>query len=114
MVERQRTWVAHHGGGVVEGRDIGTVVLPDAPLKVFITASDTVRARRRHLDEAVGALHVTEAAVRAQIARRDEADATLGRALRPEHAAPDAVVIDTTDRDAEDVIAEVVRLAEAA
>ncbi len=47
LVDRQRAWVRQHGGGVVEGRDIGTVVLPDAPLKVFITARDDVRAARR-------------------------------------------------------------------
>ena len=52
LVERQRAWVREHGGGVVEGRDIGTVVLPDAPLKVFITARDDVRAARRQRDEA--------------------------------------------------------------
>ena len=55
LVDRQRAWVAEHGGGVVEGRDIGTVVFPDAPVKVFITASDAERARRRGLDEAAAA-----------------------------------------------------------
>jgi cytidylate kinase len=114
MVEQQRGWVAHHGGGVVEGRDIGTVVLPEAPVKVFLTARDDVRARRRQGDEASAARNVDVTAVRDAIAARDDADATLGRALRPEQAAADAVVIDTTDRKAEDVIAEVVRLAEVA
>jgi cytidylate kinase len=112
MVEQQRGWIAHHGGGVVEGRDIGTVVLPEAPVKVFLTARDDVRARRRHGDEASAARDVDVTAVQKAIAARDQADATLGRALRPEQAAADAVVIDTTDREADDVIAEVVLLAE--
>ena len=55
LVDRQRAWVAEHGGGVVEGRDIGTVVLPDAPVKVFITARDDVRAARRQRDEVAAA-----------------------------------------------------------
>jgi cytidylate kinase len=50
LVARQRAWVARHGGGVVEGRDIGTVVFPDATVKVFLVASDEERARRRHRD----------------------------------------------------------------
>ncbi len=52
LVARQRAWVEEHGGGVVEGRDIGTVVFPGAPVKVFLTASDEERAKRRQLDEA--------------------------------------------------------------
>jgi cytidylate kinase len=114
MVQRQRDWVTAHSGGVVEGRDIGTVVLPDAPVKVFLTARDDVRAERRRGDEAAAARHVDVGAVRESMAARDEADATLGRALRPEQAAEDAIVIDTTERAADDVIAEVVRRAEAA
>ena len=108
LVERQRAWVAEHGGGVVEGRDIGTVVFPDAPVKVFITATDTERARRRGLDEAAAARDTQVEDLRRAMAARDQADASLGRALRPEDAAPDALVIDTTDRDAAAVVAEIV------
>jgi cytidylate kinase len=82
--------VEEHGGGVVEGRDIGTVVLPDADLKVFLTASDEERARRRHQE-------VTELAVEqvaSDLARRDHLDST--RATSPLRAAEDAVVVDTT------------------
>jgi CMP/dCMP kinase len=96
LVQRQREWVARHGGGVVEGRDIGTVVFPDAPLKVFLTASEEERARRRQRDEADAARDIDLDRTRDQLARRDSADDTLGRATRPENAAPDAVVIDTT------------------
>jgi cytidylate kinase len=112
LVERQRAWVEHHGGGVVEGRDIGTVVLPDAPLKVFITARDDVRAARRQRDEADARRAVEAHAVRDALNQRDRADGTLGRATRPEDAAPDAVVIDTSDVTAEEVIADLVARAE--
>ncbi len=112
LVERQRSWVQQHGGGVVEGRDIGTVVLADAPLKVFITARDEVRAARRQRDEAAAERAVEVDAVRDALDRRDRADGTLGRATRPEDAAPDAVVVDTSDVTADEVIAELVARAE--
>jgi cytidylate kinase len=111
LVARQRAWVAQHGGGVVEGRDIGTVVLPDAPLKVFITARDDVRAARRQRDEAAAQRAVQADTVRDALNRRDQADGTLGRATRPEDAAADAVVIDTSDVTAEEVIADLVERA---
>lgn len=97
MVRRQRAWAAERGGGVVEGRDIGSVVFPDAELKVYLTASDEVRARRRAAERA-GA--DTEA-VAAAIARRDRLDAT--RAASPLVVPEGAVVIDTTDRTVADV-----------
>jgi CMP/dCMP kinase len=111
LVERQRAWIAQHDGGVVEGRDIGTVVLPEATVKVFLTARDDVRARRRSADEAAASRPADVATIADAIAARDTADSSLGRAVRPEQAAADAVVIDTTMRDADDVIAEVVRRA---
>jgi cytidylate kinase len=114
LVERQRAWVHEHGGGVVEGRDIGTVVLPDAPLKVFITARDEVRAARRQRDEAAAQRAVEAAAVRDALSRRDRADGTLGRATRPEDAAADAFVVDTSDVTADEVIADLVGRAEQA
>jgi cytidylate kinase len=114
LVDRQRAWVEQHGGGVVEGRDIGTVVLPDAPLKVFITARDDVRAARRQRDEVAAQRAVEAAAVRDALNQRDRADGTLGRATRPEDAAPDAVVIDTSDITDDVVIADLVARAERA
>jgi CMP/dCMP kinase len=111
LVDRQRSWVRKHDGGVVEGRDIGRVVLPDAPLKVFITARDDVRAARRQRDEHAASRPAEVHHVRDALSERDRADATLGRATRPEDAAPDAVVIDTSDRTAADVIAEIVERA---
>lgn len=106
LVERQRAWVADHGGGVVEGRDIGTVVFPGAALKVFLEASDEERARRRQRDEETAARAAELADVRAALARRDTLD--RGRVASPLRAAHDAVVIDTTGRSVEEVVAEVV------
>jgi cytidylate kinase len=111
LVARQRAWVAAHDGGVVEGRDIGTVVLPDAPLKVFLTARDDVRAARRHRDEQAADRAADVDAVRSAIDARDTADASLGRALRPEDAAADALVLDTTSMSIDDVVALLVERA---
>jgi cytidylate kinase len=93
LVERQRAWVAEHGGGVVEGRDIGSVVFPSASVKVYLTASHSERARRRG-DEAPES-----------VAKRDLLDG--GRAVSPLVAASDAHVLDTTDRAIDDVVEEV-------
>jgi cytidylate kinase len=112
LVARQREWVATHGGGVVEGRDIGTVVFPDAPVKVFLTASDAERARRRARDEADAERETTLDAVAADLARRDALDSN--RAVSPLIAAADSILVDTTARGIEDVVDDVVRRAEVA
>lgn len=101
MVEKQRAWVADHGGGVVEGRDIGTVVFPDADLKVFLTASEEERARRRSSES-----HGVDGA--ADVAHRDRIDST--RAVSPLQRAGDAVEIDTTGKTIDDVVEEVLAL----
>ena len=103
MVTRQRAWVAERGGGVMEGRDIGSVVFPDAELKVYLTASAKVRADRR-ASETQGA---DTGAVAADIRRRDDADST--REASPLVEAAGAVVVDTSDLtvdQAADVIEE--------
>ena len=105
LVVRQREWVAEHGGGVVEGRDIGTVVFPSAALKVYLTADDRERANRRSKE--MLDLHYDQVA--ADIARRDHIDST--RPTSPLSVAADAVRIDTTDRDIELVVDEVLALA---
>jgi cytidylate kinase len=94
LVQRQRDWAAAHGGGVVEGRDIGSVVFPDADLKVYLTASPEERARRRHHDEAPEG-----------VARRDRIDST--RHASPLRQADDAHHLDTTGRTVQDVVEEV-------
>jgi cytidylate kinase len=112
LVSRQRAWLAEHGAGVVEGRDIGTVVFPAAPVKVFLTASDDERARRRQRDEAAFERSVRVDEVQMDLARRDALDS--GRTVSPLRPADDAIVIDTTDRTVDDVVAELVERARAA
>jgi cytidylate kinase len=100
---RQREWAAAHRGGVIEGRDIGTVVFPDAELKVYLTADPDARAQRR-------AKEVTELdyeTVAADLARRDALDE--GRHHSPLAAAADAVHVDTTDRTVDQVIDELMK-----
>lgn len=101
MREQQRKWIRDHEGGVVEGRDIGTVVFPDAILKVFLTASPEVRAERR-----VGQSGGDIRAVAASIAERDHLDSTrLDSPLTPSR---DSVVVDSSNRTIEEVVAEIV------
>lgn len=101
MREQQRRWIRDHQGGVVEGRDIGTVVFPDAILKVFLTASPDVRAERR-----VGESGGDISAVAASIAERDHLDSTrLDSPLRPSEG---SVVVDSSNRSVEEVVAEIV------
>lgn len=103
---RQREWAVLHGGGVIEGRDIGTVVFPDATLKVWLTARPEIRAARRHKE--VADLNYEEVA--ASIAERDERDA--GRADSPMAVAADAVTIDTSDRSVDDIVSEIMQMLE--
>lgn len=100
LVELQRAWIRERGSGVVEGRDITTVVLPDADLKLFVTASPRVRAERR-VAESGGDVDAVEAA----IAERDRRDET--REASPLSISSDAVVIDTSEMSIDDVVADV-------
>jgi len=97
---RQRALVENDGGGVVEGRDMGTVVFPDATLKVYLTARPEVRAARRAAETGEDV-----AAVAADIARRDRADSS--RADSPLSQAADALVVDTSDLSMEQVVERV-------
>jgi cytidylate kinase len=105
LVARQRAWVADHDGGVLEGRDIGTVVAPDARLKVYLTASSDVRASRRAAEESTGADRAT---VAADLHRRDHLDSS--RVASPLATAEDAVVVDTTELAVDEVVDVIVRL----
>lgn len=111
LVDRQRALVAEADAVVVEGRDIGTVVLPDATLKVYLTAAPEARAQRR-----AGQLGVTDPAKIAEIAadlrRRDEYDSS--RADSPLRPAVDAVVVDSTGLDRDAVVERVLDLARTA
>ncbi len=106
LVAHQRAWGAAHGGGVVEGRDIGTVVFPDATVKVFLTASESERTRRRRVDEAGARREVSHEEVRAALEARDTLDSS--RAASPLRPAPDALVIDTTTHAIDDTVAQIV------
>src|SRR3954447_5305352 len=111
MVDRQRSLIGV-GGIVVEGRDIGTTVAPDADVKVFLTADEHVRAERRGAEIAGGDVDASVLAATSEaLQRRDAADA--GRAASPLNRAPDATVIDATRLSADAVIARVVELAKA-
>ncbi|MEV4545527.1 (d)CMP kinase [Micromonospora echinaurantiaca] len=98
LVARQREMIVNHGRIVVEGRDIGSVVAPDADLKVYLTASEAARAARRSAEDATEV-----AATAADLARRDRLDST--RKVNPLQQAPDAVVLDTTELGIDEVVA---------
>jgi cytidylate kinase len=106
LVARQRAWVAQRGRGVVEGRDIGTVVLPDADVKIYLTAATETRARRRARQRGDG--HSVES-VHDDLVRRDRLDSTrLASPLpSPEDVAADAKVIDSTGKSSRAVLEEV-------
>ncbi len=105
LVRRQREWVAEHGGGVVEGRDIGSVVFPDARLKLYITASPRVRAERR-VAEIGGDVDEVEAS----IIERDRKDSS--RTNSPLIEADGAVIVDTSGVPIDDVVARVLAMLE--
>jgi cytidylate kinase len=97
---RQQEWASAHGGGVIEGRDIATVVFPEAILKVFLTATPEVRAQRR-VDQDGGDV----AQIAAAISERDLLDST--RADSPLASSSDSIVVDTSDRAIDDVVDEI-------
>ena len=103
MVRRQREWVAEHGGGVVEGRDIGSVVFPDAALKLYVTASPRVRAERR-VAELGGDVDEVEAA----IIERDRKDSS--RADSPLVEASGSTLVDTSDLSIDEVVKQIIAL----
>ncbi len=105
MRARQQQWAAERGGGVIEGRDIGSVVFPDAELKLYLTASPRVRAERR-VAEAGGDVEEIERA----IAARDHYDST--RADSPLTEAAGSTLVDTTGLSVEEVLQHIVRLLE--
>jgi len=105
LLERQRAF-RQPPGLVAEGRDMGSIVFPDARLKVFLTASVEERARRRHKQLIDKGIHATLRTLFRDLAERDQRDAA--RSVAPLIAAPDAVHIDATNLSVQDVVAEVV------
>ncbi|MDT5273688.1 MAG: CMP/dCMP kinase [Mycobacterium sp.] len=108
LVDLQRTLARGPGSVVVEGRDIGTVVLPEADVKVFLTASAETRARRRNDQNVAAGLPDDYAGVLADVRRRDHLDST--RAVSPLRAASDALVVDTSEMTESEVIAHLLQL----
>ena len=108
LVDLQRHMVNGGGNVVVEGRDIGTVVLPDAPVKIFLTASAETRARRRNDQNVAAGLADDYDGVLADVRRRDHLDST--RAVSPLRAAADAVIVDTSEMTEDQVIAHLLQL----
>ncbi|MCW6509518.1 (d)CMP kinase [Lichenifustis flavocetrariae] len=112
LVEAQRRFARRIGGAVLDGRDIGTVICPEADAKIFVTASPQMRAQRRALELARSGEDVSFNEVLADILRRDERDSS--RAVAPLRAAPDAALLDTTALDIAGAFTAALALVEAA
>ena len=108
LLEFQRDFAAQPGGAVLDGRDIGTVICPDADVKLFVTASDAERARRRFAELSPADPNLTQADVAGDLARRDARDAQ--RADAPLRPADDALLLDTTELTIDAAIAEAAAL----
>ncbi|MGP1358294.1 (d)CMP kinase [Roseicyclus sp.] len=111
LVDFQRAFARRAGGAVLDGRDIGTVICPEAEAKLFVTASAEVRARRRHRELLERGLEASYEVVLADVRERDARDA--GRSTAPMVAAPDAVLIDTSALSIEEAVAAAVAAVEA-
>jgi cytidylate kinase len=103
LLEFQRRFARRDGGAVLDGRDIGTVILPDAEVKLFVTADATIRAQRRYKELLEGGFTTSFEQVLSDVLARDTRD--RGRATAPMVAAADAVVINTSDMSMETAIA---------
>ncbi len=110
LLKRQQDFAGQDGGAVLDGRDIGTVIAPDADVKLFVTASPEVRAKRRLKELEKRGMHAHFEEVLADIRARDERDST--REVAPLKPAADAILLDTSELDVDAAIAEAVRLVE--
>jgi cytidylate kinase len=111
LYERQRSFALQQGGAVLDGRDIGTVIAPEAEAKLYVTASVEARALRRWKEMQAREGHLTLAQIEADLRRRDERDST--RAEAPLRAAADAVSLDTSDLDRDEAVAAAIAAIEA-
>ncbi|HET7576400.1 MAG TPA: (d)CMP kinase [Sphingomicrobium sp.] len=110
LLDRQQAFARQPGGAVLDGRDIGTVIAPEAEVKLYITASPEVRARRRMKELEGRGMKAGYEDVLADIHSRDERDST--RAAAPLRPAPDAILLDTSVLDVGEAIAEAIHLTE--
>lgn len=111
LFQRQVDFANQPGGAILDGRDIGTVIAPDADAKLFVTASPDVRARRRHAEMLGRGVNVTFEAVLADVHARDARD--TGRADAPLLRAPDAMLLDNSDLPRDAAIAAAIAFVEA-
>lgn len=111
LVERQRAFAGQEGGAVLDGRDIGTVIAPEADAKLFVTAEPEIRARRRFEELKAGGMDVHFTDVLADIRARDERD--TGRAAAPLAMAADAILLDTSAMTPDEAIAAAIAAVEA-
>jgi len=112
LLERQQAFARQPGGAVLDGRDIGTVIAPEAEAKLFVTASVEARALRRFLEMRDRGDEVTLERIEEDLRRRDERDRS--RAAAPLVAAEDAILLDTSELDRDEAIREAIRLVEEA
>ena len=110
LLKRQQDFARQEGGAVLDGRDIGPIIAPDADVKLFVTASPEVRAERRLKELEARGMHARLDDVLADIHSRDRRDST--REVAPLKSAPDAILLDTSELDIETAIAKAIRLAE--
>jgi cytidylate kinase len=111
LLKLQQDFAKQPGGAVLDGRDTGTVIAPDADVKLFVTASPEVRAKRRHIELAARRTPVEYCAVISDIKKRDERDSR--RSIAPLKPAPDAVLLDTTHLDIEAAFRAAIEIVEA-
>ena len=111
LLERQRRFAEQDGGAVLDGRDIGTVIAPDAQVKLFVTARPEIRAQRRYAELKARGLDVHFPDVLADIHSRDERD--TGRDTAPLVMATDAILLDTSDLDPDAAVAAAIAAVEA-
>jgi cytidylate kinase len=108
LIDAQRRFASRPEGAIIDGRDIGTVICPDAPVKIFVTASPETRAQRRALELAGRGEKVDFAALLADISKRDERDSS--RSSAPLKVAPDAITLDTTALGIEEAFAAALQI----
>ena len=108
LLDKQRAFAGQEGGAVLDGRDIGSVIAPDATVKLFVTASAEARARRRLAELEARGMSVHLADLLADIRARDERDTS--REAAPLEQGPDAIFLDTTELDVDEAVAEALQL----
>ena len=108
LLDFQKNYARRDGGAVLDGRDIGTVICPEAEVKIYVTASDEIRAERRFRELVVNKPELTVAQVLADLQARDTRDASRG--VAPMRAADDALLLDTTKLSIDAAVAEAMEL----